>query len=471
MPVKRCEIDGKPGWQYGESGKCYTFDDGDDASEKTAKAKAVTQGLAIGGGKPPAEGLSETPFIDRFRLADRQVAAGDVLPMMLFPVGNWRSDKPRHEKLPLTIELADALIANFEAGVLGTEPVLDSSGRHDTSAPAAGWFKRLYVADTDDGGQALYGDVELTDVGADDLNSKRYRYNSVELGRHTDNASGEIFAPVFRSATLTNTPVLRMLPPVLEAADRIAKPLALALSEISAAEDSNDEERERLCAALRERLGSGWVIDWSDEWVVFEREPQGSDGPRTMLRIPYATIDDGYDFGPAAEVDRHVVYEPKNSAEPPRTLSDDPNDGRSSPVGDTTRKEREPMKTILEYFKLAEDATEADVRALCVKLSDERDTEKKRADGLQVKLDENDKAARKADSDRKLDEAIKTGHVLPAEKDLYVKLAEDAPETFDASIEARMAIDPIVKTDEIGDAGKPTEAAGKYANPDRKSDG
>lgn len=43
MPLKRCSSNGQSGWKWGDSGKCYVGPD--------AKAKAVAQGVAIGGGK------------------------------------------------------------------------------------------------------------------------------------------------------------------------------------------------------------------------------------------------------------------------------------------------------------------------------------------------------------------------------------------------------------------------------------
>lgn len=44
-------IDGKPAYKYGESGKPYTYTEGDEQSRKNAKRKAYLQGVAIGGGK------------------------------------------------------------------------------------------------------------------------------------------------------------------------------------------------------------------------------------------------------------------------------------------------------------------------------------------------------------------------------------------------------------------------------------
>ena len=48
MPLKECQIDGKKGWKWGDSGKCYTGPD--------AKKKAIAQAIAITK-EIPEEGL------------------------------------------------------------------------------------------------------------------------------------------------------------------------------------------------------------------------------------------------------------------------------------------------------------------------------------------------------------------------------------------------------------------------------
>jgi hypothetical protein len=48
MPVQSCSIDGKPGFRWGDAGKCYTYTPGDSASRDDAREKARNQGLAIG---------------------------------------------------------------------------------------------------------------------------------------------------------------------------------------------------------------------------------------------------------------------------------------------------------------------------------------------------------------------------------------------------------------------------------------
>jgi len=47
MPVKTCQEGGKPGYKFGDSGKCYTYTPGNEESRKRAKEKAARQGRAI----------------------------------------------------------------------------------------------------------------------------------------------------------------------------------------------------------------------------------------------------------------------------------------------------------------------------------------------------------------------------------------------------------------------------------------
>jgi hypothetical protein len=58
MPVRRCYQGGKPGYQYGKSGKCYTYTAGNESSQKAAKKKAHLQGAAV---KSSQKGRGETP--------------------------------------------------------------------------------------------------------------------------------------------------------------------------------------------------------------------------------------------------------------------------------------------------------------------------------------------------------------------------------------------------------------------------
>ena len=33
MPIQNCQVDKKPGYRYGQSGKCYIYKEGDKASQ------------------------------------------------------------------------------------------------------------------------------------------------------------------------------------------------------------------------------------------------------------------------------------------------------------------------------------------------------------------------------------------------------------------------------------------------------
>ena len=47
MPLTQCQTNGKSGWKWGNSGKCYPG--------KSGKKKAILQAVAISGGKTPPE--------------------------------------------------------------------------------------------------------------------------------------------------------------------------------------------------------------------------------------------------------------------------------------------------------------------------------------------------------------------------------------------------------------------------------
>lgn len=71
MPVKACTLEGKPGYQYGDAGKCYTYSPGDEEGRKEAKRKAYVQGSAIA--TRTGEKVTEEKNID---VADVHVPTG-----------------------------------------------------------------------------------------------------------------------------------------------------------------------------------------------------------------------------------------------------------------------------------------------------------------------------------------------------------------------------------------------------------
>lgn len=50
MPVGPCQENGKPGYRWGDSGKCYVYTPGDESSKGRARAAAERQGRAARAG-------------------------------------------------------------------------------------------------------------------------------------------------------------------------------------------------------------------------------------------------------------------------------------------------------------------------------------------------------------------------------------------------------------------------------------
>jgi len=334
----------------------------------------------------------------RLRLAD-VIEAGSVSPMMVFPIGEWHSAK--YPDLPLTEDLANELIANFESGILGTEPVVDSSGRHDTAAPAAGWVKRVYLASYEEGdvtGLALWADVKWTKLGAELLTSEQYKYGSVEIGSVVMNDSGETVDNVLRSLTLTNTPVLRLMPDVQNAGDKQRVVATLSLSEVTFSASQEDDGDPAVPA-------SGSSDDHSHQ----------------------AKDDEG-----------------RNA-----TLAE----------GDAATKGSEPMKSVALKLNLAEDASEETILAEVTKLAEHDAAETARADAAEATLAETAKQAAVDAFAIKLDEKIAGGFIASGERETFVDLAtKQSVELAETLIAARTA--KLIDLDERGS----DEAQPEYAD-------
>jgi hypothetical protein len=48
MPVRECQENDKPGYKWGEQGKCYTYNPDNEGQRRKAKQNAIIQGYAVG---------------------------------------------------------------------------------------------------------------------------------------------------------------------------------------------------------------------------------------------------------------------------------------------------------------------------------------------------------------------------------------------------------------------------------------
>jgi hypothetical protein len=156
MPVHECEEDGKPGYQWGSRGACYTYTD--EASRKKAKQRAYLQGSAIshGTGEPMKAGTTELahmhkafhpailPPLDKLQalslineLAQETVDASDVY-IGRAQLANDQVDRSG-ERFP--VEYLDRF-----AATLPGKPLL--LGHDKQRVPAGRWFHASLARDT-----------------------------------------------------------------------------------------------------------------------------------------------------------------------------------------------------------------------------------------------------------------------------------------------------------------------------------
>ena len=334
-----------------------------------------------------------------YALAD--VVAGKPSPMMLFAIGDYRSEK--YPKLSLPQELADAVIANFESDVLHRRVPVESVGSHDATSPAGGWIDRVYMAPFEWqglSGDALYADWTPNERGAQIVNDGEYAYNSVELDSFIDPVTGDKSVNVLKAVALTNRPVLSFMPSVKDAGDaiKLAEPVEIALSEITLAPIP-----DFIIEAMRKK------------WRKANPDKDDSEMPANIRPEDSGTT-------AASEASSEPVPDAGKGDE-----------GQTVTLADGSAEQRgsESMKTVALKLNLSEDADESTILAEVARLEESRDAEKKRADDATAKLDEAAKATRVAAVDATLSALIEGGHLLPGQKDEMLALAESSPDGFD----------------------------------------
>lgn len=440
-----------------------------------------------------------------YRLDD--VTAGSPSVLMLFPIGDWTSQK--YPSLSLTQELADAVIANFTSDVLRRKVPVESVGTHDGSSPAGGWIDRLYMAPFEWGGvkgEALYADWTPNERGAQIVNDGQYLYDSVELGSHIDPVTGEKTDNVLKAVALTNRPVLSLMPSVKDAGEsmRLAEPVVVALSEVSLAATKTEDGVSFPAAAYAyvpdPETPSTWKLRlWAtpsggpDARIVGAAVAALGKGFRGQkVEIPVADL-------PAVKAKVRAAWKKANpdrddsempevirasEDHPPDSDLETPTPADSAAVAPGKAAEGAPlhladeaspkgaertMKSVIAALKLAENASEADVLASVTRLAEHDAAETSRADAAELKLSEREQADKVREIEAKLAEATTPDEagrlrMLPAEKDAYLKMAETSHEAALAAIEARLSGPAMLKLGEVG-SGTEGEGESRYADP------
>ena len=154
-------------------------------------------------------------------------------------------------ELNWTKERFARMIANHQAQVTGAVPMLNADhATHNPfagEAPAYGWLEKLEARE-----DGLWAYVQLTDLGVEAIQNRRYRYTSAEVADVYGRETGAEYQDVICGLALTNTPHHRTMPGTFAAA---ADPelLALAAQTFATLEGdlSFDEIRCLLSEAIR----------------------------------------------------------------------------------------------------------------------------------------------------------------------------------------------------------------------------
>ena len=244
--------------------------------------------------------------------------------------------------------------------------------------------------------------MKWTPLGAHLLTDEEYKYGSVEIGPVVLNDSGDTVDNVLRSLTLTNTPVLRLMPGVQNAAEKQRAVVTLSLSEVTLTTTHEDP--------------------------------------------------DGSPVEPASG----------SSDDHSQTAKDDEGHHEALTEGDPVPKGSDHMKSVALKLALAEDASEETILAEVVKLAEHDAAETERANAAEAKVVETEKAASMAAFTAALDEKIeKDNTIATGERGFYVEMAEEHLALAEKAIAQR-----TVKVIDLSEKGSDSEGAGsEYADP------
>ena len=137
MPVQACEANGRPGYQWGEQGKCYTYTPGDEASRNEAKRKAHVQGAAIGESQM-LEQLYEIVQSPDLRV-DRE--NGVIRNVRILGERSMNGRKYTQEAVAKAASLYEGRQANYD------HPSRINPEQERTVADRAGWFENVRKVD------------------------------------------------------------------------------------------------------------------------------------------------------------------------------------------------------------------------------------------------------------------------------------------------------------------------------------
>lgn len=350
------------------------------------------------------------------------------------------ADKARNGPFHFTVTRDD--LATYAAFIAenGDRIVVDydHEGAEGGSTVAAGWFTgQARVTDTTDRGPILEAQVEWTQQGLDDIQSKRYRFISPEFDfQQRDQKTGLLSkAKQILAATLTNRPFFAELAAVANDQTATHEAIAAAIATLEEMlDDTIDDETRARVEELHAQMR-----------VAEEAKSENDDKEADMDPKVLAAL--GLPEDADTETVLAAVAEHKQRADEAEELE---KERKRIAARKTTTGGSMPNEELIAALGLNDDADEAQVLAAIrrtVNASDrleqlEQENEQltARAAGAR-KLEERVKSLeaerRQEQVDQILSDGIRSGRIVPAEKKVLAKQFASSPSALRELIESR----------------------------------
>lgn len=147
---------------------------------------------------------------------DKQYKKGDIVRVQIMRTGKW--NHPMYGEVKIEKQTISDVVLNFKTNKRGVELAVDEN--HEDNHKALAWFKELI---TDNDGNDLFADVELTQKGANLLNEGAYKYFSPEIVfSKLDEETGEQQSNLLIGGAFTNRPFFKNMVPLMASEDAAA---------------------------------------------------------------------------------------------------------------------------------------------------------------------------------------------------------------------------------------------------------
>jgi phage I-like protein len=418
MPLQECQSNGKGGWRWGESGRCYTG--------PGAKKKAIKQGLAIGD-LPTGADVANT-MRGSVEIAATKIDAEGRSWIEVMPT----AEKARNGRWYFTITAEDLdTLAAYIGENPNRIPIDRDHGGGDGDTRAAGWFtgEAIVVRENEknpDGGvqerPSVWAEVKWTPTAVQEIRDGDFRFISPEWAMAETHPRSGLMTKLkeLGAATLTNRPFFEDLAAVTARDLLDAKQLNGLADQygsdfvhfILAGLGSEDERVQKLARAV---LGT-------------DNDPEITQGAEVELKTLAVKL------GLPEDADEETVL-----AKLDDELKDSSSDDEESDEQDEPEQENTMAEKVTDYLKiLGLDETADPQKKINAALNDKDGqilaleenittltAKVKESEKLNERIEDLERRDRSRDIEVFLAKAVEKGRVLPVEKDKLADLFAD----------------------------------------------